>query len=115
MPKTSICTRGSTGGEKVRTDWVNDSDYETDFYRASPEIGEFSAEPTRNGVRLRWSVRVPTPDTAPTELIIEPEVGFLASDESAVVVRPAADTVYTFAALDPKGTNTATVAVKAVQ
>lgn len=96
-------------GEKVNTGWVDDSDYEKDFYRDPPSIRIFSATESPRGVILTWAVVAPTPDASPTQLFIEPGVGFLASDSGTVTVRPDRETVYTLTAINPKGTNTATV------
>ncbi len=59
-------------------------------------------------MRLRWDVDGREPTCAPTELRIEPDVGFLSSDRGEV--RVASGGPWTLMALNPAGTNRQTVA-----
>ncbi len=99
----------------VKAGWVEPTDAETDFYRAAPSIARFEASPAAGGgTALSWSAGG-APESCATELRIDPDVGFLAADTGTVTVRPAAEARYTLTALNPRGTNTATVTVPAAR
>lgn len=104
------------GGNKgeLKAGWVNATDFEDDFYRRAPSIVRFeaSAASVAPGGRceLRWSVDGEPTGCAAT-IRIEPGVGFV-GDEGHVSPVVAQDTVFTLTAINPKGTNTATVTVR---
>ncbi|MCX7817774.1 MAG: sulfatase [Kiritimatiellae bacterium] len=92
-------------GEAVRADWIEPTDIETNFYAAPPVIRAFRAEAGAQGVRLTWDVSGNPLAQTPTELIIEPHVGWLAEDAGSLLVTAHTERVWTLIALNPAGTN----------
>ncbi len=95
-------------GEPLRAAWASPSDAETNFYSRAPEIRSFSATLNNGTVCLIWDVGGNPLDRTPTELLIEPDVGWLASDTGRLVVTAPSSNHWTLIALNPAGTNRAT-------
>jgi len=101
-------------GEAVRADWVSPSDVETNFYVAAPVIRSFTAMPANGAVALEWDVEVSEVGRTPTELRIEPDIGWLACDRGRLMVTSNARMGWTLVALNPAGTNRASVCTSTI-
>ncbi len=104
-PAHERCYERMAAGEKLARGWIEPTDDERDFYRHAPRIRHFEAVRTNDGVELVWDVSNNPLDAVPTEILIEPHVGYVGEDAGRCTVVASGQREWTLTALNPAGTN----------